>query len=576
MTPQTAASGAAADWSPIKSDSRMLQAPTLPPGTSFTCPAGEQPFAVGWDGVTVQADAVFQTVQLPNGMYVDLGLATEGDAEVKKFEKKDGYLKFSVTSKGQPEDLVQSGVEDPSLQYPKSYATLSIRFHEPLSGLSISIGDIDSNAQNSDATRIRMQDAAGVDVPVKVTANPGIAVNEAGGFAYEKNAGRGAKNPGFDVQMYGTTQAEVETLYLDQSFFIFKDNQIGNRSSRSVFPALTFNFCSPTEPPSLSPITPEPTPEPTPAPVTAAPVTPAPVDIGVSGDPLIMGLTGQLFKFDGRNGAWYSAVSSKSFQWNMKINEYDNCPADSNKFVSGVGFTLFKKNPLTGSRVPAHQIAVNVVNEWGTSTGCGTEATNCLGNGSLELVIDGSKYVYPGDYQLKDGTGRVVAFNTFYECSRKWYDFDITPVEENPKSSRSLRRLSTFPGVFDVVRDLENTMVNKDVCDEWIAERQAKNDLFHQAGAWSTIIVKTEDISFHIEYKQETKRCDAHTVDVWISSVSPDLYDEEWEGVIGETKDPANHPGEKVERSEFLKFPKDEQYEVVSPFAHKCDGCIKH
>ena len=296
---------------------------------------------------------------------------------------------------------------------------------------------------------------------------------------------------------------------------------------------------------------------------------------GVNGDPLIMGLSGQLFKFDGRSGAWYSAVSSPSFQWNMKIQEYDGCPAESNKFVSGVGFTLFKKSGL-GSPVPAHKIVVNVVNEYGVKTGCGTEATNCLGNGSLEIFIDDKKYVYPGDYQFKDNSGRVIAFNTYYECARKWYDFDITPATDTATALRANRRLDSFPGVFDVVRGLEDTMVDKQACDSWISERQERNDLFHQSGEWSTIIVKTDSISFHVEYKQEHRRCNAHTVDVWISSVSPALYDEEWEGIIGETKDPANHGNEKVERLEFLKHTEDEAYEVNSPFSNKCAGCYLH
>ena len=239
-----------------------------------------------------------------------------------------------------------------------------------------------------------------------------------------------------------------------------------------------------------------------------------------------------------------------------------------------MGFTVFKETK-SGGRTPAHKIAVNVVNEFGVQTGCGMEATNCLGNGSLELVIDDKKYLYPGDYHFKDGTGRVVAFNTFYECSRKWYDFDMTPARDT-SVLRGRRRLSNdYPGVYDVVHGLGDTMINKDVCDQWLTERKEKNDLFHQAGAWSTIIVKTDHISFHVEYKQETKRCDAHTVDVWISSVSPDLYDEDWEGVIGETKDPANHGDEKVDRSEFLKYPEDEAYEVRSPFSTKCKGCYE-
>ena len=36
---------------------------------------------------------------------------------------------------------------------------------------------------------------------------------------------------------------------------------------------------------------------------------------GSNGDPIIMGLSGQVFKFDGRSGAWYSGISAPSFQY---------------------------------------------------------------------------------------------------------------------------------------------------------------------------------------------------------------------------------------------------------------------
>ena len=65
---------------------------------------------------------------------------------------------------------------------------------------------------------------------------------------------------------------------------------------------------------TLKPIVPA-TPAPVPKATTKPAPTPAPFAGGVNGDPLIMGLSGQLFKFDGRSGAWYSAVSSPSFQW---------------------------------------------------------------------------------------------------------------------------------------------------------------------------------------------------------------------------------------------------------------------
>ena len=115
-------------------------------------------------------------------------------------------------------------------------------------------------------------------------------------------------------------------------------------------------------------------------------------------------------------------------------------------------------------------------------------------------------------------------------------------------------------------------MVDKDSCDRWIAERQEMNDIFCQPGEWSTIVFKTDTISFHIEYKQEHKRCSAHTIDVWISGVSPDVYSEDWDGLIGETKDPKRTGS----REEILKFPNDDSYMVTSPFSTECDGCYHH
>eukprot|EP00545_Synedropsis_sp_CCMP1620_P013223 CAMPEP_0119003846 /NCGR_PEP_ID=MMETSP1176-20130426/796_1 /TAXON_ID=265551 /ORGANISM="Synedropsis recta cf, Strain CCMP1620" /LENGTH=1092 /DNA_ID=CAMNT_0006955483 /DNA_START=39 /DNA_END=3317 /DNA_ORIENTATION=+ len=297
-------------------------------------------------------------------------------------------------------------------------------------------------------------------------------------------------------------------------------------------------------------------------------------DSGVNGDPLIMGLSGQLFKFDGRNGAWYSAVSTPSFQWNMKINSYETCPAHSDTFVSGAGFRFLKNGKTTKS------IEVNVVNPYDVNVGCGSDdIKNCLGAGSLELIIDGEKHVVGGDYKTKDGLARITAFNTYYPCSRKWYDFNVQATKDlaNLRSGRQLN--ADEPDVFEVIKDLKKTMINQDECQKWINDRQEYRDLFLQPGHYSTVIIKTNDIALHLEYKQENERCDAHTIDVWISSLSPDLLEENWEGVIGETKDvdyvsTGKDPIMK-DRSEILKFPKDTDYEVNSPFSTQCKGCNK-
>jgi len=288
--------------------------------------------------------------------------------------------------------------------------------------------------------------------------------------------------------------------------------------------------------------------------------TPAPAfTAGVIGDSLIMGLSGQMFKFSGRSGAWYSAISSRPFQWNMKIQQYESCPSDPVNFVSAVGLTFTK-----GSK--KRRIEISVSNAYNVNVGCGANSVaHCLGAGSLELLIDGVKHVVGGDYTFKDGTGRIVAFNTFYHCSRKWYDFDVRPSVISETSLRSGRRLDQ-PSVFDVIDGLKKTMMDEQACDHWLFERKLYGDLFIQPGRFSTIIVETADITLHIEYKQESERCDAHSIDVWISSVSPTLLEETWEGVIGETKNP--------EFEANLKFADEADYEVKSPFDNKCKGCV--
>jgi len=185
--------------------------------------------------------------------------------------------------------------------------------------------------------------------------------------------------------------------------------------------------------------------------------------------------------------------------------------------------------------------------------------------------MDGKKISSGGDFTFEDGTGRVLAFNTFYQCSRKWFDFDITPVT---RFLRHSRRLAALPGVFDVVSDLQDTMVNKEVCNQWIEERKRLGDLFEQAGRWSTVIVKTKDVQFHIEYKQENQRCNAHSLDVWMSKVSTPMLDETWEGIIGETKAQVNEEKNIYGRDEILKFADDVAYEVQNPFSTRCKGCI--
>ena len=83
-------------------------------------------------------------------------------------------------------------------------------------------------------------------------------------------------------------------------------------------------------------------------------------------------------------------------------------------------------------------IEINVANENHVNVGYGAAAKSCLGDGSLEILIDGKKIGSGGDFTFEDGTGRILTFNIFYQCSRKWYDFDITPMAKSFQQSRNL------------------------------------------------------------------------------------------------------------------------------------------
>jgi hypothetical protein len=310
------------------------------------------------------------------------------------------------------------------------------------------------------------------------------------------------------------------------------------------------------------------------------------------GDPLIMGLSGQALGFRGRSGAWYSVISSQSLQWNMRLQSYEKCPKYGNNFVSGFGLTLYK------NRKPTNRIDVNVINPYGVfplDSSCGDlKQKHCLASGSLEVSIDQKRYVVGGDYRFVDGSGRVMVFNTNYNCKRRWQTSNAgmqseTSGPSNEESSinsqnkdvlSSSRRLGDLNENADALAYLESmggSMINENACKEWIEERRKWNDLFDQPGRHATIVIQTESISLHLEYKQQYQPCTAHSIDAWIISISPSLLDEPWEGVLGETKDlsyTSRQKEQEITDRAVLKFSKDKAYEATAPNSFRCKACI--
>jgi len=296
-------------------------------------------------------------------------------------------------------------------------------------------------------------------------------------------------------------------------------------------------------------------------------------DTGTIGDPIITGLGGQKFKFDGRDDAWYANVavqsqtnnlfdssSSSLFQWNMQFKQFPTCPKGDDMFVSSVAYDFGNGNTVLIATTP-EKIAR-------------CENQICLGDGTLHISFDGGENFVsnPGDYTFGVGN-RVVAHNTYDACSRKWFDFDISKTENQNSSvlrgrnARTLEIQSQKPAL-QYLTEQKRSTIRPAECESWIQERFAKNDLFMQKGQWSTIHVESPEISFHVEYRRGNLnrdvdgQCNFQSLDAWMTRVSKVLYGENWNGILGETRNKNGVEG----RLNILRGQNDSDYEVNGPF----------
>eukprot|EP00591_Stephanopyxis_turris_P004699 CAMPEP_0195532526 /NCGR_PEP_ID=MMETSP0794_2-20130614/38424_1 /TAXON_ID=515487 /ORGANISM="Stephanopyxis turris, Strain CCMP 815" /LENGTH=1057 /DNA_ID=CAMNT_0040664783 /DNA_START=62 /DNA_END=3236 /DNA_ORIENTATION=- len=310
------------------------------------------------------------------------------------------------------------------------------------------------------------------------------------------------------------------------------------------------------------------------------PATQRRIPAGALGDPVILGLSNQVFKFDGKSDAWYANLATEMLQWNMKFHQFSGCPQDEDMFVTGIGIGIYSPRPISRvfdkkARTLLHTVEVKIKDEDSFHPGCDQEEPGCLGEGSLEIVVDDMSIVRPGDYYFSaDGGLRIVTFNIPGECSRKWHDFKEPEEESMHGSTRAEQnRVLVQKRPIDFLLEGEDEMVNPKLCEEWIQERLDNDDLFFQPGGWSRMHIETPTLSFHIEYRQGPcvagRCCSFHSMDTWMSKVSRDMKSLEWQGILGETRKPKHDAtGKQIisDRNELLLGKMDSDYEVSGPF----------
>jgi len=299
-------------------------------------------------------------------------------------------------------------------------------------------------------------------------------------------------------------------------------------------------------------------------------------DAGVNGDPTVIGLNHQVFDFEGRDNAWYANLATNKLQWNMKYNHFPLCPEHEDMFVTGLGVlldlsarhtNLLQENRQQEIDRTSNRIHIRVKGDT-FMKGCTTKDP-CLGEGNLEILVDGESITAPGEYVFgPDGSIRVVAHNTFASCSRKWYDY----ADKNSATDSDTRSLSMTSPI-KMLFDAEGKVADWKDCKHWILSRQQYGDIYRQLGAWSTIHIETPLVNFHVEFHQHDgshKGCPHHSIDAWMSEVSLDMKSDEWRGILGETRDPIFNQGTGEQivsgRNMLLQGKHDQDYEVTGPY----------
>jgi len=141
---------------------------------------------------------------------------------------------------------------------------------------------------------------------------------------------------------------------------------------------------------------------------------------GVEGDPVIMGLMDQTFDFPGETDKWYANFASQQLQWNVKFHHFDSCVGEDGMYITSMAYDIQRSSPTETDN--NHQVLVSIIDESQVFPGC-PDGQVCLSDGSLQLIIDGETWTQPGDYRVSDDL-RIVAFNTYDACARKWYDYE--------------------------------------------------------------------------------------------------------------------------------------------------------
>mmetsp|Transcript_16541 Transcript_16541/g.24403 ORF Transcript_16541/g.24403 Transcript_16541/m.24403 type:complete len:794 (+) Transcript_16541:280-2661(+) len=294
---------------------------------------------------------------------------------------------------------------------------------------------------------------------------------------------------------------------------------------------------------------------------------------GVEGDPVIIGLQQQTFDFQGTTDTWYANFASSKLEWNVKFHHFDSCVGEDSMYITSMAYNIQRTSLLPAAapdafdsaihsedplQTPQHQVLVSIADESQVFPGCdNTNGENnhnnniCLSDGSLQIHIDGEIWTAPGDYQISEDL-RIIAFNTWDACARKWYDYeegsqkhdglynnaavhrrhlrrlmetsyDTSDSNNNNNNAqkkktwsllrdlkerrrprhRSLVSMTQTP--LDIIKQDREHMLRPTECSRWLETRTKQDDLFTQTGGWAMVYIVTPHARFQLQHRQVRK-----------------------------------------------------------------------
>ncbi|CAM9267452.1 unnamed protein product, partial [Choristocarpus tenellus] len=176
---------------------------------------------------------------------------------------------------------------------------------------------------------------------------------------------------------------------------------------------------------------------------------------GATGDPHLIGFSGQHFDFTGESGGWYNLVSDGEVTINMRVTApLPGLPIVT--YITGVGI---RTPDLEGN---IHTIEIMVKDTDSMESSCSSDEISCLADGAVTVHLNSVEVTAPGKYPVGMGV-HVSAANLPGECRpfgfERYWQSKILEAALKTESRASSRRVQ-------FVMDM----------DEWILSDVAKTN----------------------------------------------------------------------------------------------------